>query len=69
MRQFEQVAASLETSEAIIQAISEAVGEDERRILAEWQQPACPQDIINRARALAPGEPLYWGGAGCVYQP
>lgn len=70
-RPYEHFAASLATSEAIIEAIAEVVGDDEEAMHAEWDDPQQmdAHDYIMRASAISPGIPLYWGAEGCVYEP
>lgn len=66
---YETLAQTLNTSEEIIQAIAEVVGDDEEAIHAEWFQPARQDaiDYVLRATAISPGRSLFWGAEGCVH--
>jgi hypothetical protein len=69
MRRFEQLAYSLETSEEIIEAIAEIMGDQTNSILGLWNDPDDHgAEIIARARRWQkdPTEPLVWGVGGEV---
>ena len=66
MRDLEQLGNSTETSVEILQAIREIVGDDEKAIMAEWQDPRDADAIISRARALSEDDDLFWGAQGAV---